>query len=516
MKLLLSILSAALAIAATAKTIYIDSLATGAQDGTSWADAYTTVTSIPTTGASRALPGDEIEVAAGTYTAFRFYSSGTEADPIRVFISQDPAKNGIVRTSHIRIDEASHLHISGALDENYVPPVSVHDILANTNNVGIYITHNAHLTHGIRFVGNITNSIVEWMKPYLVGTNTLPMYSTGEPQENAISVTEVLTDCVIRYNWFYDCVYGDAISGVRKQRNLRVHDNIFDGIGDDVIGFTGGYKFYRNYVTRSVYGLTQGHPDVFEAYTGDLWLHHNIFKDWGATNVNKVYASISLLDVSFNTNTNIFIYNNSLNNVQGNSILSRGIFVGSANPLESLIADQIFITGNSVSLFTNGIECFIGAGGLGGGDIGQLYIKNNSIFDCTEATGALGGVGIFINDTSTSPSVIDYLEITGNAISSEASCVYLKDATIAVYYYDSTNTLRSLDANIYLEQTISVTSRLGNINSISYALAAPVSGTWRVGDIVYNTAPAPSGFIGFVCTVAGTPGTWKTFGAISA
>lgn len=44
----------------------------------------------------------------------------------------------------------------------------------------------------------------------------------------------------------------------------------------------------------------------------------------------------------------------------------------------------------------------------------------------------------------------------------------------------------------------------------------PVTGSWYVGDIVYSPTPAPSGFIGSVCTTAGTPGTWKTFGAISA
>jgi hypothetical protein len=45
--------------------------------------------------------------------------------------------------------------------------------------------------------------------------------------------------------------------------------------------------------------------------------------------------------------------------------------------------------------------------------------------------------------------------------------------------------------------------------------AAPTTGTWRVGDIVYNNAPASAGYVGFVCTVAGTPGTWKSFGLIS-
>lgn len=48
-----------------------------------------------------------------------------------------------------------------------------------------------------------------------------------------------------------------------------------------------------------------------------------------------------------------------------------------------------------------------------------------------------------------------------------------------------------------------------------FASAAPSSGTWDVGDIVYSTQPAVTGFVGWVCTVAGTPGTWKTYGAVS-
>lgn len=46
--------------------------------------------------------------------------------------------------------------------------------------------------------------------------------------------------------------------------------------------------------------------------------------------------------------------------------------------------------------------------------------------------------------------------------------------------------------------------------------AAPTTLTWAQGDIVYNSAPSAGGFIGWVCVVGGTPGTWKTFGAISA
>jgi hypothetical protein len=48
------------------------------------------------------------------------------------------------------------------------------------------------------------------------------------------------------------------------------------------------------------------------------------------------------------------------------------------------------------------------------------------------------------------------------------------------------------------------------------SLTTTTTGTWAVGDIVWNTAPTASGNIGWVCITAGTPGTWKTFGAIAA
>lgn len=51
---------------------------------------------------------------------------------------------------------------------------------------------------------------------------------------------------------------------------------------------------------------------------------------------------------------------------------------------------------------------------------------------------------------------------------------------------------------------------------IQFGSAAPTTGAWKVGDTVYNTAPAAGGTMGWVCTTAGTPGTWKTFGSIAA
>jgi hypothetical protein len=38
--------------------------------------------------------------------------------------------------------------------------------------------------------------------------------------------------------------------------------------------------------------------------------------------------------------------------------------------------------------------------------------------------------------------------------------------------------------------------------------AAPSSGTWALGDITWNNSPDPGEPVGWVCTAAGTPGTW--------
>lgn len=52
--------------------------------------------------------------------------------------------------------------------------------------------------------------------------------------------------------------------------------------------------------------------------------------------------------------------------------------------------------------------------------------------------------------------------------------------------------------------------------SISWAAAAPTGGAHVTGEIVFYLFPSAGGKIGAVCTAGGTPGTWKSFGAIDA
>lgn len=48
----------------------------------------------------------------------------------------------------------------------------------------------------------------------------------------------------------------------------------------------------------------------------------------------------------------------------------------------------------------------------------------------------------------------------------------------------------------------------GDGGFIKVGSAIPTTGTWKTGDVVLNSAPSAGGIALWVCTVAGTPGTW--------
>jgi hypothetical protein len=50
-----------------------------------------------------------------------------------------------------------------------------------------------------------------------------------------------------------------------------------------------------------------------------------------------------------------------------------------------------------------------------------------------------------------------------------------------------------------------------------FGTAAPTTGAYNQGDRMFNTNPSPNGNnMGWVCTTGGSPGTWKSFGSVSA
>ena len=55
----------------------------------------------------------------------------------------------------------------------------------------------------------------------------------------------------------------------------------------------------------------------------------------------------------------------------------------------------------------------------------------------------------------------------------------------------------------------------GRVSVDTIGAAAPTEGTWRRGDRCWDSTPTSGSQVGWVCVAGGTPGTWKSFGAIS-
>lgn len=84
------------------------------------------------------------------------------------------------------------------------------------------------------------------------------------------------------------------------------------------------------------------------------------------------------------------------------------------------------------------------------------------------------------------------------------------------YYGLLTDRIKQTASTRGSKNIMTYTTADASARSIGWSSAAPTTGAWVVGDIIYNTVPTASGTVGWVCTTAGTPGTWKTFGSIEA
>jgi len=78
-------------------------------------------------------------------------------------------------------------------------------------------------------------------------------------------------------------------------------------------------------------------------------------------------------------------------------------------------------------------------------------------------------------------------------------------------YYGSTSGDWTAQYFLGINKGLGINSYNGYIRMFAFT-AAPITGTWKVGDRVYNQTPVVGQPKSWVCTVAGTPGTWVSEG----
>ena len=98
------------------------------------------------------------------------------------------------------------------------------------------------------------------------------------------------------------------------------------------------------------------------------------------------------------------------------------------------------------------------------------------------------------------------------------------DSAGSISIGDKNNTTRSV--NIYGRLGVNVTNTqedaafsvdgvmVVNGKRFAHGVGAPKEKSWTQGDIVWNTSPIRTSYVGWICVMSGTPGTWEPFGYI--
>lgn len=123
------------------------------------------------------------------------------------------------------------------------------------------------------------------------------------------------------------------------------------------------------------------------------------------------------------------------------------------------------------------------------------------------------------------------VRITGTGVSANESyqadvndITEFKISQDAIQIGNRNNTERNLNA--YGQVSINITNPTPGVafsvagkveldgKKFGNGTSAPTSGPWNKGDIVWNTNPQETSYIGWVCVLSGSPGEWKPFGYI--
>jgi hypothetical protein len=160
--------------------------------------------------------------------------------------------------------------------------------------------------------------------------------------------------------------------------------------------------------------------------------------------------------------------------ISNNQIRKSG--ANSVRGIDLRYISKIKISDNGVNGFNYGISLASNTNFNGG------LVSNNIISNCIT-------YGIYYEAQNV---------VISNNIMKDNGTDYFNDggSNVSIYY--------QLDSNRWYN----------NGQSTTRGTAAPTAGTWNVGDICWKTDVAAGGSPGWICTTAGTPGTWKAMAVV--
>lgn len=207
--------------------------------------------------------------------------------------------------------------------------------------------------------------------------------------------------------------------------------------------------------------------------------------------------------------SNIVIENNYIYNCgqNGMTINSDNNFINNNN-ISYCGQDGINVNNSENTKLSNNLIHHNTRDGLIAHTLSHLYLNDNNFYNnatgCTMGSSSRACNHVSINNCNAyNNSSFGFQVLTGSDIKI-SSCLSYSN----LYNWD----VSSISTNNIM-QLIPEYGK-SDIRSITYTDAEPTAGVHRAGDIAINSAPAVGEPFAWICTVAGTPGTWNALAEI--
>lgn len=197
-----------------------------------------------------------------------------------------------------------------------------------------------------------------------------------------------------------------------------------------------------------------------------------------------------------------------------------GISVAGELYTRTTISENNFFNGNTIQV-NGGSHATITNNTLVGDNVSLKAINIIGVLNSVISGNIIEGntnVGIYSeSDANGNSSIIgNVLNACGSpTVDAKSPIVVITNSTAAASVVGNvirnTNALHGIYFNGKQRNIISANLVSGNTGVPVYNgyVAAPTTGTWNAGDMVFNTSPASGQPAGWMCVTGGTPGTWK-------
>ena len=286
------------------------------------------------------------------------------------------------------------------------------------------------------------------------------------------------TNCIVENN----TISGDRSNSIYliSPKNCTIRSNFITSANPS------GGGFYAIYINSS----TDGASTIHSTYTT---ISDNTVDNtgWVSTAISAIYLTYTRFTV---ISGNVF---NELSYMSVNVSYSLNVI---GNQFTNMIAFAIITDASSgdVVISNNGFtDIYSNASTtsaifLSSASNGRPYtITGNAVYRGTKSATYINTYGVYVSSPAQDFTNIN---VSGNAFVKNSTIAYYStSATVFCYYYEEPS---------------------GDRVFLSPSGSFPTAGTWVIGDKVLVQSPTAGGYIGYVCTTAGTPGTWKGYGAI--